>query len=58
MTLKKVKIISNSIILTRQFHCDGFIIGKKPQFLSVFLGGSGIDQTEYESRLNSIPQLF
>jgi len=58
VTLKKIKIIADSIILSRQFHCDGFIVGKKPQFLSIFLGGSGMDQAEYESRLNSMPKLF
>jgi hypothetical protein len=56
--MDKSKIVSHSVFLEREFHCDFISIGNNPLFTAIFIGGSGIDKSEYQSRNETIVDVF
>jgi len=56
--MKRSKIIVESELLKRNFHCDYFSVGDDPSFSAIFIGGSGVDKIKYESRFKTIIDVF
>lgn len=48
----------HSTLLNRAAHADVFEIGANPQFLVVLIGGSGVDEEEYDRRSHSVIPIF
>ncbi len=56
--VERQKIRNESLVLGRPFHADAFVAGPKPTFLMLFFGGSGVSESVYLERLNTIVPIF
>lgn len=56
--MERRKVRNESLVLGRPFHADTFVAGTKPSFLMLFFGGSGVSETVYWERFNTIVPIF
>ena len=56
--MRAQKHVISSSLLNRIAHADIFEIGAEPKFLLPLLGGSGVDEDEYERRSRTVIPIF
>lgn len=56
--MERRKICAESRLLQRPFHFDAFVTGSTPRFSMLFFGGSGISNSVYWERRETIVPVF